>query len=158
MTFEKNRTNRKKKERHSILLVEDNADDEALILRALRKSKIINEVDVVRDGAEALEYLFATGKYSERSIEDEPEFVLLDLKLPKVNGFEVLKNLRSDERTKYLPVVVFTSSDADQDVVESYSLGANSYVRKPISYPEFAEAVRQLEVYWLVLNMSPDVH
>ena len=135
-----------------ILLVEDDPDDEALMVRELRRQNIANEIDVVRDGAEALEYLFGTGAYQGRDVSDTPTLMLLDLKLPKVDGFEVLRRVRADERTKLMSVVVMTSSDEQKDKVESYSLGANSYVRKPIAFDEFREAVRQLHLYWLILN------
>jgi two-component system response regulator len=139
----------------TILLVEDNPDDEALTLRALRKSNIMNEVVVARDGVEALDYLFASGAHAERDPSRMPEFVLLDLKLPKVSGLEVLRRLRADERTKLLPVVVLTSSNEGRDILESYRLGANSYIRKPVDFTQFIEAVRQLGLYWLVLNITP---
>ena len=136
----------------SILLVEDDPDDEALTIRELNKQNIVNKIDVVRDGKEALEYLFATGAYEGRDPSDIPTLMILDLKLPKVDGFEVLKRVRADERTKHLPVVVLTSSDEQRDIVESYSLGANSYIRKPVAFNDFGEAVRQLHLYWLLLN------
>ena len=138
-----------------ILLVEDNQDDEELALLAFRKSNIANEVVVARDGAEALDYLFGTGAYAGRDTPVLPQVVLLDLKLPKIDGLEVLKRLRDNPRTKRLPVVVLTSSREDQDLIESYNLGANSYVRKPVDFARFAEAVRQLQMYWLVLNEAP---
>jgi len=139
---------------NSILLVEDNADDEALALRALDKHKIRNPVVVVRDGQEALDYLFATGAYAGRDLA-ELAVVLLDLKLPRVDGLQVLERLRADRRTKLLPVVILTSSKEERDIVDGYSLGANSYVRKPIDFNEFSEAVRQLGLYWLLLNEWP---
>ena len=142
-------------ERKIILLVEDNPDDEVLTLRALQKSNIMNEVMVARDGAEALDYLFATGAYSGRDANELPELVLLDLKLPKVDGLEVLQRLRTDERTRLLPVVVLTSSNEQRDILESYNLRANSYIRKPVDFVQFREAVRQLGLYWLVLNVPP---
>lgn len=135
-----------------ILLVEDNPRDEALTLRALNKSNIVNDVIVARDGVEALEYFFATGKYAGRDVTVMPQLVLLDLKLPKLDGLEVLRRIRSDERTRLLPVVVFTSSSEEEDMMKSYDLGANSYVRKPIEFEEFLAATRQLGLYWLVLN------
>jgi two-component system response regulator len=139
----------------AILLVEDNPDDEALTLRALRKNNIANEVFVARDGAEAIDYLFGG---SDESPREKPSVVLLDLKLPKLDGLEVLRRIRADDRTKLLPVVVLTSSKEDRDLVESYSRGANSYVRKPVDFQQFVEAVKQLGLYWLVLNESaPDV-
>jgi len=142
-------------DRKIILLVEDNPDDEALTLRALQKSNIMNQVVVARDGAEALDYLFATGAYTGRDANELPELVLLDLKLPKVDGLEVLQRLRADERTKLLPVVVLTSSNEQRDILESYNLRANSYIRKPVDFVQFREAVRQLGLYWLVLNVPP---
>jgi two-component system response regulator len=135
-----------------ILLVEDNQNDEELTLRALKKSNIMNRVVVARDGAEALDYLFSRGAHASRAATDVPQVVLLDLKLPKVDGLEVLRAIRSDERTKLLPVVVLTSSIEEQDVIRSYGLGANSYVRKPVDFVQFVEAVRQLGLYWLVIN------
>lgn len=138
-----------------ILLVEDNPNDEALTLRALKKNNIKNEVVVARDGVEALDYLFGTGDYAGRDISDTPQLVLLDLKLPKVDGLEVLKQLRADRRTNLLPVVVLTSSKEEQDLVASYSLGANSYIRKPVDFNQFMQAVGQLGLYWLVLNEPP---
>jgi CheY-like chemotaxis protein len=138
-----------------ILLVEDSPDDVALAMRAFRKSDVRSEVVVARDGVEALDYLFGTGQHAGRDTRVQPQVVLLDLKLPRVDGLEVLRRLRSDERTKLLPVVVLTASVEEQDVVRSYSLGANSYIRKPVEYTRFAEAVQQLGRYWLVLNESP---
>jgi CheY-like chemotaxis protein len=140
-----------------ILLVEDNADDEALTLRALKKNNIRNEVIVARDGAEALEYLFGTGKFAGRNTDFIPQVVLLDLKLPKVDGLEVLRRLRADQRTKLLPVVILTSSTEEQDRIKGYDLGANSYVRKPVDFSQFIDAVRQLGLYWLILNEAPPV-
>ncbi len=138
-----------------ILLVEDNPDDEALTIRALNRNNISNEVFVARDGVEAMDYVFAKGVHSERDINDLPRLVLLDLKLPKVDGLEVLKRIRADERTKRLPVVVLTSSKEEQDLVDSYNLGVNSYIRKPVDFILFSEAVRQVGLYWLVLNEPP---
>lgn len=135
-----------------ILLVEDNARDEALTLRALNQSGIANEIVVTRDGAEALEYLFGTGKFQGRDPKILPQLILLDLKLPKVDGLQVLQRLRSDERTKRLPVVVFTSSSEQEDVMKSYDLGANSYVRMPVDFEQFVEATRQVGMYWFLLN------
>ncbi|HJQ22744.1 MAG TPA: response regulator [Blastocatellia bacterium] len=139
-------------EKKVILMVEDNPKDEALTLRALRKSNIANEVVVTRDGVEALDYLFATGSYNGRDLREMPQVVLLDLKLPKVDGLQVLEAIRADERTRRLPVVIFTSSGEEEDLVKSYNLGANSYVRKPVDFEQFLEATRQLGLYWLVLN------
>ena len=135
-----------------ILLVEDNADDEALTLRALRKNNISNEIVVARDGVEALDFLFGTGAWAGREVDALPELVLLDLKLPKIDGFEVLKQLRADPRTHLLPVVILTSSREQQDIINGYGLGANSYVRKPVDFQQFVDGVRQLGLYWLVLN------
>jgi len=139
-------------EKRMLLLVEDNPDDEALTLRALKKNNISNEVVVARDGAEALDFLFCTGAYVSRDRHALPEVVLLDLKLPKIDGLEVLRRLRADERTRLLPVVILTSSKEEQDVVNGYRLGANSYIRKPVDFDQFVEAVRHLGLYWLVLN------
>jgi two-component system, response regulator len=135
-----------------ILLIEDNPDDEALTLRALEKNNIKNDVVVVRDGAEALDYLFGTGSYAGRDLTVMPQVTLLDLKLPKVDGLEVLRQLRANELTHLLPVVILTSSNEEEDRVNGYGLGANSYVRKPIDFGQFIEAVRQLGLYWLILN------
>lgn len=141
-------------EDRAILLVEDNPDDEELTLRALRKNRIKNRVVVARDGVEVLDYLFGTGPHAGRDVNDLPQIVLLDLKLPRLDGLEVLRRIRADERTKLLPVIVLTSSQQEEDVVRSYELGANSYVRKPVDFAEFTEAVRQLGLYWLVLNLN----
>jgi len=138
----------------TIVLVEDNPDDVELTLRAFERSNIANEVRVVRDGASALDLLLARGEHEGRDRADDPQLVLLDLKLPRVSGLEVLRALRRDERTALLPVVVLTSSQEERDVVESYRLGANSYVRKPVDFVEFVEATRQLGLYWLVLNVG----
>ena len=135
-----------------ILLVEDNADDELLTLRALKKNNIRNEVVVARDGSEALDYLFGTGVHSGRDLSLMPQIILLDLKLPKVDGFEVLNRVRASEMTKFLPVVILTTSNEDQDRIRGYDLGANSFVRKPVEFEKFIEAVRQLGLYWLILN------
>lgn len=137
---------------HPILLVEDNADDEELTLRALKKNNIHNEVVVARDGEEALDYLFGTGAYAARDLTIMPQIILLDLKLPKIDGLQVLQRLRADRRTRLLPVVILTSSKEQQDVMQGYTLGANSYVRKPVDFGQFIEAVRQLGLYWLILN------
>ena len=141
-------------ESKTILLVEDNPDDEALTLRALKRNNILNEVIVARDGAEALDYLFARGAHSGRDTSKQPEVVLLDLKLPKVDGLEVLQQIRQDERIRRLAVVILTSSNEERDIVAGYDLGANSYIRKPVDFNQFTEAVRQLGTYWLILNVS----
>lgn len=138
-----------------ILLVEDNPDDEELTILALKQSKILNKVVVAHDGVEALDYLFSTGKFADRREAEDPQIVLLDLKLPRLGGMDVLRRMRSDPRTKYIPVVVLTSSSEDEDVLSSYQFGANSYVRKPIEFHRFAEAVKQLGMYWLLLNQVP---
>jgi CheY-like chemotaxis protein len=135
-----------------ILLVEDNPDDEALTLRALEKNNIKNRVVVVRDGVEALDYLFGTGSHAGRNTIDMPQVILLDLKLPKLDGLEVLRRIRSDGRTKLLPVVILTTSNEEQDRLKGYGLGANSFVRKPVAFDKFIEAVGQLGLYWLLLN------
>ncbi len=140
---------------HVILLVEDNPDDEELTRLAFRKSNITNRLEIVRDGAEALEYLFATGAFAGRDAKDDPCLVLLDLKLPKIGGLEVLRQLRADPRTRLLPVVILTSSVEEQDVIRGYDLGCNSYIRKPVDFTQFAEAVKILGLYWLVLNQPP---
>ena len=138
-----------------ILLVEDNPDDEELTLLALKSSKILNEVVVTRDGAEALDYLFATGTFASRDPSRMPQLVLLDLKLPKLDGLEVLEQVRRHERTQMLPIFILTSSGEQEDVARSYQLGVNSYIRKPVDFNRFVEAVQQLGLYWLVLNESP---
>ncbi len=137
-----------------ILLVEDNPDDEVLMLRALKKNNIANEIVVAHDGVEAFEYLFAEGKFSERDVQELPQIILLDLKLPKLDGLEVLKRIRADERTKHIPVVVLTTSTEQRDIVESYQFGANSFVQKPVDFNDFMEATRQLGTYWLLLNQT----
>jgi two-component system, response regulator len=135
-----------------ILLVEDNPDDEALTLRALKKNNILNEVVVARDGVEALDYLFGAGAHEGRNVAEQPQVVLLDLKLPRMDGLEVLRRIREDERTRLLPVVILTSSREEQDLIQGYTLGANSYIRKPVDFEQFMESVRHLGLYWLVLN------
>jgi len=139
----------------TILLVEDNADDEVLALRALRKRNISNPIVVCRDGAEALEYVFGTGKYAGRNVAEFPAVTLLDLKLPKVDGLTVLKRIRADERTRLMPVVILTSSNQEMDIARSYEVGANSYVRKPVEFEQFMDAVHQLGLYWSLLNEPP---
>jgi two-component system, response regulator len=138
-----------------ILLVEDNPDDEMLTIRALKKNNVFNEVVVARDGVEALDYLFGTGIHAGRDPNNPPALILLDLKLPKIDGLEVLRRLRADPRTRRLPIVILTSSKEEQDLFKSYDLGANSYIRKPVDFDQFVEAVRQLGLYWLVLNEPP---
>lgn len=139
----------------TILLVEDNPDDVELTLRALQKNKVTNEVAVARDGVEALDYLFGTGAHAGRDTSVMPAVILLDLKLPKIDGLEVLKRIRADHRTRFLPVVILTSSKEEQDIVNGYSLGANSYVRKPVDFAQFTKAVGELGLYWLLLNELP---
>jgi two-component system, response regulator len=139
----------------TILLVEDSSSDEELTLRALRKSNVANRVVVTRDGAEALDYLFAQGAFADRDPRDLPQVVLLDLNLPKIGGLEVLRRIRADERTKLLPVVILTSSSEDKDLLVGYGSGANSYVVKPVDFTQFADAVRQLGMFWLVVNQPP---
>src|ERR1700742_3500033 len=141
--------------RKTILLVEDNPDDAALTLRALKKNQVVNDITVVTDGVQALDYLFCEGSFSALEHKDLPQVVLLDLKLPKLDGLGVLQRLRADERTKLLPVVILTSSNEERDRVQGYGLGANSYVRKPVDFDAFVAAAAQLGLYWLVLNESP---
>jgi two-component system, response regulator len=138
-----------------ILLVEDNADDEILALRAFQKNNILNRVVVAHDGVEALDFLFGTGAYAGRDPNVHPQVILLDLKLPKVDGLEVLRQLRGDPRTRRIPVVVLTSSNEERDLVVSYDLGVNSFMRKPVDFDQFVEAVRQLHLYWMLLNEPP---
>ncbi len=137
-----------------ILLVEDNPNDMELTLRALKKHNLSNKVHVVKNGAEALDYIFATGPYAGRDIADKPNFILLDLKLPKVDGLEVLRRVRSDERTKVTPIVVLTSSTEERDIIESYQLGVNSYIVKPIDFDKFIDAVSEVGLYWMLLNKN----
>lgn len=146
-----------KTDKDFILLVEDNPDDEALTLRAFRKNNIKNEIVVVRDGAEALDFLHAKGTYEGRDTNIQPQVILLDLNLPKVDGLSVLRQLRGSEITRLLPIVILTSSKEEQDMISGYSLGANSYIRKPVDFNEFIEAVRQLGLYWLLLNEVPKI-
>ena len=138
-----------------LLLVEDNPDDEALTVRALKRHHIANQLIVVRDGEEALDFIFARGAFAERDASVLPQVILLDLKLPKIDGLEVLRQIRANELTRNVPVVVLTSSNEEQDIVRSYDLGANSYVRKPVDFEQFIEAARQLGMFWLVLNETP---
>lgn len=141
----------------TILLIEDNPDDVALTLRALRKNNIANEVTVAKDGVEALDYLFGTGTYAGRDMSKMPAVILLDLKLPRISGLEVLQRLRADKRTRLLPVVILTSSKEEQDLIDSYMLGANSYIRKPVDFTKFVDAIKSLGLYWLILNEPPPV-
>lgn len=141
----------------TILLVEDNPDDEELTIRALKKNNVTNDLAIARDGVEALDYIFGTGAHLGRDTTMLPGLVLLDLKLPKIDGLEVLRRIRSDERTRRMPVTILTSSKEEQDIVKSYDLGANSYIRKPVDFTQFSEAVRQLGMYWLMLNEAPPV-
>jgi len=145
-------------ENATILLVEDNPDDEALTLRALKKNNIGNKIFVARDGAEALDFLFCTGAYADRDPHEMPQLILLDLKLPKVDGLEVLRRIRANAHTRLLPIVILTSSNEEKDLMEGYQYGANSYVRKPVDFTQFVESVRQLGLYWLVLNATPPLH
>lgn len=140
-----------------ILLVEDSPDDLDMSLHALRKAKVVNRIQIARDGAEALDYIFCQGAFAGRSMKDGPKVILLDLKLPKVDGMEVLKRIKADPRTQMIPVVILTSSREQKDVVESYKLGVNSYIVKPVSFDQFVAAVQELGIYWLLLNQPPDV-
>jgi len=142
----------------TILLVEDNPDDAKLSLRAFKRNKMLNPIVVARDGVEALDFLFARGAYAERAGKAPPTLIILDLKLPKLDGLGVLKAIRGDARTRLIPVVILTSSKEEQDLIQSYSLGANSYVRKPVDFTEFMEAVRLLGIYWLMTNQAPPEH
>ena len=139
----------------TILLIEDNPDDVELTLHAFQKNNMANEIVVAGDGAEGLDYLFGTGKYAGRDAEEPPALILLDLQLPKIGGLEVLRKVREDERTKRVPVVIMTNSDEEEDIVNGYNGGANSYLRKPVDFGEFMNAVKQLEMYWMVLNTPP---
>ncbi|HEY9653083.1 MAG TPA: response regulator [Coleofasciculaceae cyanobacterium] len=141
--------------RNTILLIDDNPDDRELALLAFNRSRLANQVVIAQDGVEALDYLFGTGPYAGRDISDRPALILLDLRLPKIDGLELLQRLRADERTKLLPVVILTTSNEEQDLVNSYQLGCNSYVRKPVDFEQFIQAVQQLGLYWLVLNEPP---
>lgn len=140
-----------------ILIVEDTSEDLDLALRALRKAKITNRIQVARDGEEALEFIFCEGPFAERKMEDGPKVILLDLKLPKIDGLEVLHRIKSDPRTKSIPVVVLTSSREQNDVIESYNLGVNSYIVKPVNFEQFSEAVQKLGMYWLLINHPPNL-
>ncbi|MEX0960438.1 MAG: response regulator [Burkholderiales bacterium] len=140
----------------TLLLVEDNPDHEELTLRTLRQNKVLNEIVVARDGEEALDYLFGQGKYAGRDVSQQPELILLDLKLPKIDGLEVLARLREDARTELIPVVILTSSSEEEDMARSYKLGANSYVRKPVSFSQFTDRLQQVQIYWLLVNESPN--
>jgi len=142
-------------DRTTILLIEDNPDDVELTLHAFQKNHMANEVVVATDGAEGLDYLFGTGKYAGRDADEPPALILLDLQLPKIGGLEVLRKVREDERTKRIPVVIMTTSDEEEDIVNGYNGGANSYLRKPVDFGEFMNAVKQLEMYWMVLNTPP---
>jgi len=139
----------------SILLIEDNPDDIELVEIALSSKRIVNEIEVVTDGAEALDYLFCKGKYALKDQDLHPTLILLDLQLPKIDGLEVLRQIRKNEKTKLIPVIIFTSSNEERDIIESYSLGANSYVRKPVDADQFEKAVQELEMYWLLINEPP---
>ncbi|MCK4764989.1 MAG: response regulator [Candidatus Aminicenantes bacterium] len=139
-----------------IVLIEDNEDDEKLTLRAMKKNNILNEVVVLRDGEEAINYIFGKGRYVGKDTMEAPQVILLDLNLPKINGLEILKRIRENEKTRLYPVVILTSSNSEKDMVESYKLGANSYIRKPVDFDQFMESVKQLGLYWLVLNKIPE--
>ena len=141
--------------KHIIMIVEDNEDDLELALRAFKQNNVLNEIVVARDGVEALDYLFGTGPHAGRDLCVMPEVVLLDLKMPRLGGLEVLQRVRADARTRYLPVVVLTSSDEEKDMIDSYHYGVNSYIRKPVDFKQFTDAVRQLSLYWMVLNQCP---
>lgn len=143
------------KEKNEIVLVEDNENDAELTIRALRKNKVLNKLIHLKDGEEALEYIFAKGKYTERNINEIPKVILLDLKMPKVGGLEVLKKIKLDERTKIIPVIVLTSSKEDKDIIEGYKFGVNSYIVKPVGFENFSKAVSDIGLYWLLLNQPP---
>jgi two-component system, response regulator len=138
-----------------VLLVEDNPDDAGLVLRELKKNHLGNKVIHLPDGAEALDFIFTRGKYADRSIEDKPKVILLDLKMPKVDGLQVLRAIRSDDRTKFIPVVVMTSSKEEKDIIQSYSLGVNAYVVKPVDFKSFSKAVSELGMFWILVNQAP---
>lgn len=144
-------------EKKVILLVEDNLDDIDLTLRALKKNNIQNEIIVVNDGVEALDFLWGRGKYEDRDLNELPTVILLDIKLPKIDGLEVLRQIRENDITKFIPCVILTSSKEEQDLIKGYSLGVNSYVRKPVDFNQFVEAVRQLGLYWLLINETPPI-
>jgi len=144
-----------KEQVYEIILIEDNPHDAELTIRSLKRNKIANDIHVIPNGAEALDFFFATGKYEGRDMKMTPKLVILDLKLPKVDGIEILRRVKSDERTKIIPIVVLTSSKEENDVVESYKLGANSYIVKPVDFQKFAESIRDLGLYWLLLNEPP---
>jgi CheY-like chemotaxis protein len=144
--------------KNAILVVEDNEDDLELTLRAFAKNNILNEIVIARDGVEALEYLFGTGAHEGRDLREMPEVILLDLKMPRMDGIETLKRIRTNEHTKFLPVVVLTSSGEEKDMIESYECGVNSYIRKPVDFSRFVDAVQQLSLYWVVLNQHPQKH
>jgi len=139
----------------NLLMLEDNPNDAELTMRALKKHHLANKVHLVKDGAEALDFIYAEGEYSERELENQPKVILLDLKLPKVDGLEVLKRLKEDEQTKMIPVVMLTSSKEEEDIVKSYNLGVNSYIVKPVEFDKFMASVEKLGLYWLLLNKSP---